>query len=523
MDTKLCAASSQKALREINVHLLQQITSKLKLHWQREAHLDFAALQDVSDSAQDRCLLVLRQLEHKLSTSSHAENLTPPPLNASHNHSDRPLPAPPSDEPPMDQKGWGMDFITPKPLTPPYSPPSERALGGLDWNPESTFAPPNTMLTHRPSPSSTKAVKSVPLVSAISGKMLAQQHRNEHGQVQHDASQILSTPAAPSHDRSGSGGSDDSGGRSLRLESSAGQYKPLATTTEKVSFFGIRKKRVEMVPDMPENPLVDKYLNEAIEDEASSLHRGSLATNATGKTRDIEEISFFSSTTDPDDDTNSILTATSTMSLERRDSVTPVPSHKSKRSKAELELLASSRPLASINARDLLPNELNNYSGFCKGAWRQQIGDSRRAMEERVKPGSMYNTTKYWQCRHCKFEGRYVPPKNKGERGYDTRIAKLTEGIQFRWEFLFKSHIASTNMPVTDPSKGTYGCMFCCAEGIDSPVFDGIVNFVRHLVEHRDRLPTGEVLYRMNCLVGKQATANEDFDVNIMSREGGIF
>ena len=42
-----------------------------------------------------------------------------------------------------------------------------------------------------------------------------------------------------------------------------------------------------------------------------------------------------------------------------------------------------------------------------------------------------------------------------------------------------------------------------------------------HLVEHREDLPSEEVLYRMNCLVGRQANLNEDFDINLMSLKVG--
>ena len=38
---------------------------------------------------------------------------------------------------------------------------------------------------------------------------------------------------------------------------------------------------------------------------------------------------------------------------------------------------------------------------------------------------------------------------------------------------------------------------------------------MNHLAEHRDPLPTSEVFYRKNCLVGKQVAAEQDFDINI--------
>lgn len=89
---------------------------------------------------------------------------------------------------------------------------------------------------------------------------------------------------------------------------------------------------------------------------------------------------------------------------------------------------------------------------------------------------------------------------------------------------------------MSDPTKASFGCIFCCcagnsADGVGgrgggggttAPLFQGVDAFMLHLIEHRDPLPTGEVLYRMNCLVGRQAGVDEDFDVNFVSREGGL-
>lgn len=163
---------------------------------------------------------------------------------------------------------------------------------------------------------------------------------------------------------------------------------------------------------------------------------------------------------------------------------------------------------------------MNGYAGCCKGAWRQQIGDKKGATEEWVRSGEMYNAAKYWQCKHCKFEGRLVPI-NKKLNGYDMRIFRFVEGIQFRREFMLKSHIPTKDQDA-NPTKATFGCMFCCTDGRPMPSFDGLQAFMAHLAEHRDPLPMGEVLCRINGLVGRQAAPEEDFDINIVAREGGL-
>ena len=174
----------------------------------------------------------------------------------------------------------------------------------------------------------------------------------------------------------------------------------------------------------------------------------------------------------------------------------------------------------TVNSKDLLPSETNKYAGFCKGAWKAQIGDRKKAMDERQRPGGMYNATRYWQCSKCKFEGRLVM-LDKKTKAVDKRVL-TAEGVQFRWDFLFKSHV-ETKDATSDFLKSTFGCMFCTAEGKGTPTFGGAQMLMAHLQEHRDRLPTGEVLYRMNCLVGPRAPLEDDFDINLIGKEGVDF
>ena len=289
-------------------------------------------------------------------------------------------------------------------------------------------------------------------------------------------------------------------------------YKPMAASVTRPGFFGIGKRtKVEPVTSPPENPLVDEYLADALE---SNIRRLSLVTSISTPASSVRDLDH-----------------TIQDSWQERRSPSPIASHGPSDSMLSLDSVLSSPSLDQDslgsnpsmqpnNANDLLPDETNNYAGFCKGAWRQQIGDTKRAMEERVRPGGMYNQAKYWQCKHCRFEGRLVPIDKK-KNGYDMRVFKLAEGIQFRWEFMFKSHTSVNKDTDANPIRATYGCIFCFCEGRSMPTFPGIQLFMNHLtVEHRARLPTGEVLYRMNCLVGRQAAMGEDFDINLISPEG---
>ncbi|SLM38606.1 hypothetical protein LPUS_08877 [Lasallia pustulata] len=174
----------------------------------------------------------------------------------------------------------------------------------------------------------------------------------------------------------------------------------------------------------------------------------------------------------------------------------------------------ASAPIISTNPKPFLPSDANNFGGFCKGAWRLQIGDRKKAMDDRQRPGGMYNNSAYWKCTKCDFEGRMVKDVT-GKKSTDSRVA-LSDDIQYRWEFLFKSHVATKGGG--SPMASSYGCVFCCAEGRGTPIFGGIPSLMAHIQEHRERPPSGEIVFRMNCIIGRQARLDEEFDITLPAR-----
>lgn len=98
-----------------------------------------------------------------------------------------------------------------------------------------------------------------------------------------------------------------------------------------------------------------------------------------------------------------------------------------------------------------------------------------------------------------------------GKKSVDRRIFG-SDGLLYRWEFLFKSHVAVKDA-FANPLDSTFGCVFCCAEGRSTPLFSGVEAFLKHLQEHRVRLPSGEILYRMGCISGRTPGVGEEFDV----------
>ena len=651
----LSIEEARDALKDIIIHLQQQVISNLKIHWQQDTFVDYTALQDVSDSSQDQCILILMRLQQRIVRSGPIKNLAPDPFNTSDAYIRRGLPPLPSANsfqqasqnpyalPPTGhiespipsssgQSERGFVITSPTsgqhigPLTPPrspypqqtwpfaQSPPSQVSAAQQSTSPQpprqsnlypsaasmplaqsasSHFALPQSHSAqnqsaenHSPvngSPDSvSKASDMLPLpeinqasapqvVSVQPDQTLlaqyavsqqtqpyAQQYALDQPQTQYSLAQtpdLLNTqtinpnnylPAAhlvrAVHQRTGPNGFIGRDSPEIGNNSSNSQYKPKATTTAKAGFFGrLKKNKVDRAPEVPENPLVDQYRSKTLEDErrrtaqASSIIGSSATSRSSYGESSIDHPAFnpwqeedqINNSTESADTSESKSISPIPQSLERATSsicslVRP-PTHQSDYSNhcySPKEVVSFNAPIQFINPKDLLPNESNKFAGFCKGAWRQQIGDRKKAMEERVRPGGIYNAAKFLRCKTCKFEGLLVPA-NKKQHGLDMRVTSLV-GIHFRWEFLFKSHVHAKDV-VSDPTKGVFGCMFCCAEGKGTPTFEGVTAFMEHLVEHRSRLPTGEVLYRMNCLVGRQAHMEEDFDINIISMDGAAF
>ncbi|MCJ1262999.1 hypothetical protein MMC22_002869 [Lobaria immixta] len=441
---------ARDALKDIIIHLQGQVISNLKIQWQQDTFVDFNALQDVSDSSQDRAILVLMQLQQRIITSAPIEDLKPPPLfsfpvppnnqlslhpnyqvpSSSHHqpHSTFQGTAPPTSSPPDSSN---VPFAAPQTYQ-PSTPPNQLTATGAGTEKKSHFSNLG-FLSRQPK---AKQAQKKSMNDSIDPRFVTHPVQRDQGASGYDSGAL----------------NDPNFRQRPAVEVPDPSHRPNSISTIGSGAFE------------PETPDFNPW---AIQ-RSPSPSQGSQAS--------------FSS------------------SSQRR-----IPT-------STLEFVMSN---PSKSPKDLLPCEGNNFAGFCKGAWRLQIGDKKKAMDERQRPGGIYNANRYWQCSKCKFEGRMVI-RDKKIKGYDTRVF-TTEGVQFRWEFLFKSHVESRE-DTRNPLQANFGCIFCCAEGRGTPTFGGIHSFMTHLQEHRDRLPTGEVLYRMNCLVGRRAGPEESFDINLEGR-----
>lgn len=195
-------------------------------------------------------------------------------------------------------------------------------------------------------------------------------------------------------------------------------------------------------------------------------------------------------------------------------------------------------PPFSPSLRLYVPSEENNFAGFCKGAWKMQLG-LKKAFSVRTRADALpFTSTFVWRCSKCSYEGPIATgdaikkpssfsSSSSSIRSYDTTVrTHAPTGISYRWAFLAKSHVFTTKKLQSrtdtgtkmDGSTGVFGCIFCCAEQRGpAPTFGNLDTFMEHLLGcHRAMRPHMEVLLdRTRCVVGRVADFAEDFDVNI--------
>ncbi len=247
-------------------------------------------------------------------------------------------------------------------------------------------------------------------------------------------------------------------------------------------------------------------------------------------------------------------------------------------------------PIPATSGPLILPTDKDTL-GFCKGAFRLQAGLERKAFSLANRPAGFTGTVTYWKCEKCNFEGPVhtsvnvsgTKKKGKPERTFDPKIrVSETGGVRYKWAFLARCHVNLKGMvPLGEAgsregSFGSFGCVFCCAEGkyrgwndsspvsasstngvdkgvmglltsgkdrgsvrsgksghtansgakVDSgasqstPIFGNVASFMDHLeTVHRgqDGWPNAEMQGRFRVVVGRLAGIHEDgWDVNFV-------
>ncbi|KAI6876266.1 hypothetical protein KC343_g12086 [Hortaea werneckii] len=158
------------------------------------------------------------------------------------------------------------------------------------------------------------------------------------------------------------------------------------------------------------------------------------------------------------------------------------------------------------------PAKINNYHGFCKGAWQ-----TRHAVQEGLSisllqvPGR-HEPVPHWKCKHCSFQARAL---NESTVVLPEQIFFAKSGVRYRWLFLARSHIPARDPRPTVEEYG-YGCIFCAAQGHETAVHEGLDALMNHLLSrHKTSMLTPEVLAKTKCIVGGTPDKVQEWDINL--------
>ncbi|KAJ4305417.1 hypothetical protein N0V90_000948 [Kalmusia sp. IMI 367209] len=206
-------------------------------------------------------------------------------------------------------------------------------------------------------------------------------------------------------------------------------------------------------------------------------------------------------------------------------------------SSSQLSITPSVKSTVTTGAQEKMmkgrPCKDNNYWGFCKGAWATRE-DTKKGLALTSRPEGMFNTTQVWQCKHCLFEGAsfstpHPTKKNKKEVIIDPKIHVSATGIRYRWSFLAKSHVKKTNYGsgsrAEDMINCNYGCVICSMEGSVTGIYGSVETLMNHVAH--EHIWTGGMnvatMSRNKIIVGRTASAEEDWDANIPGKEVLLF
>ena len=179
---------------------------------------------------------------------------------------------------------------------------------------------------------------------------------------------------------------------------------------------------------------------------------------------------------------------------------------------------SSSASRTQTNQSDTLGS--HPYGGFCKGAYKLQVGFEKESVNRRNQSVSMTGQSNYWACASskCAFEG---PACKKGKKWFFDETVRKTDGVQYRWSFLAKCHVASSR--VYD-GQYDYQCVFCGVQPSSRSVHRGQNAFIEHISkQHRGQQPDPSILDKVHgrvaCIYGRVALEEESFDVNLSPKE----
>ena len=163
------------------------------------------------------------------------------------------------------------------------------------------------------------------------------------------------------------------------------------------------------------------------------------------------------------------------------------------------------------------PDAKNLYNGFCLGAYKMQVGFGQESLKLKNASISMGGEMNYWACinKYCVFEG---PAWKSGKTWNISNAVRVRHGVQYRWKFLAKSHVALSK---TSGRAFDYQCIFCISQGQPSAVYRTESAFIEHVSTHRGQRADASIADKFCCIDDRVARAEEDFDINLTQHGTG--
>lgn len=277
--------------------------------------------------------------------------------------------------------------------------------------------------------------------------------------------------------------------------------------------------------------------SEEVSDSLPDRPRGISLANATRSPHDVSLavepsnppfLSHRSTTDSPRDSVATVRTNSSGNSID----IQPIQSE-SRRPSSLLERISSPRRHSSrqqgtiehtVGEINSNASSRNDWHGFCRGTF-EISEDHSNGLELVQRPFNLHSTKVYLQCKRCAFPG-FQTGQNIKKKMPDTTVMVSARGIRYRWMFLAKSHVKSTEsrrgvIDVAEQTKkNAYRCNFCYLEGTLPDKLGGIETLMNHIWQHHRRKDMSpRVLKRTGCIIGRVAESYEAFDINIPSFE----
>ena len=157
----------------------------------------------------------------------------------------------------------------------------------------------------------------------------------------------------------------------------------------------------------------------------------------------------------------------------------------------------------------------NPYGGFCLGAYKLQVGFPDEGFKLRNQSVALTGQSQYWACAnpHCVFD---IPARKMGKRWGFSTVVKIAFGVQYRWTFLAKSHIA---LPKSKNREFHFQCPFCVAQRQPAGPHRTLHAFMEHVSTHRGQEPDSSISDKIICIFGRVAETHEAFDINLAPYE----